>query len=385
VGLIWISWQNIRRRKSRTFLLAFSLIVGITLLVTLLSVAKALRDDIDVMLDEYGANIIITPKPKTLPLSYGNITIPGFSDQPEELPMSDIKKIKTIKNRETINIIAPKLLVPAKIEGRKFLLVGVKFKEEIALKKWWKLNGKKPSRPEEIILGSKVAARLGKKVGDNLELKGERFKVAALLKRIGSQEDDLLYADLGKVQKLYHKEGKLSLIEVAAWCQTCPIERVVAQIGAKMPWTKVTAFKEVVASKANTLKIIDRFTLAILVVVLLIGALAVMATMMASVNERIVEIGVFRAIGYRQIKVMKIILFEVFLICLTSGIFGWLAGIGVAKIITPYLTGPRVSVSWNPALAGIAISLAIFVGVVAGYYPARKAANFEPQEALRAI
>jgi putative ABC transport system permease protein len=355
------------------------------LLVALLSVAKALRDDIDVMLDEYGANIIITPKPKTLPLSYGNITIPGFSAQPGELSLSDIKKIKTIKNRETINIIAPKLLVPVKIEGRKLLLVGVRFKEEVALKKWWKLVGKKPSRSEEIILGNKVAKRLKKRVGDSLELRGEKFKVAAILKRIGSQEDDLLYADLSKIQKLYHKEGKVSLIEVAAWCQTCPIERVVAQIGAKMPWTKVTAFKEVVVSKANTLKIIDRFTLAILVVVLLIGALVVLATMMASVNERIVEIGIFRAIGYRRAKVMKIILFEAFLICLISGIFGWLTGIGVAKIIAPYLTGPRVSVSWNPVLAAVAISLAIFVGLAAGYYPARKAANFEPQEALRAI
>ncbi len=374
-----------KRRKGRAILLAIALVSGVTLLATLLAVSKALRDEIDVMLDEYGANVVITAKPSTLPLNYGNITVPGFTGEPGEIEESDLPKIKQIKNSETINVVAPKLLVPATIEGNKVLLVGVRFDQELKLKKWWKLSGGKPAGSNEVVLGSKAAQVLSKNVGDALTINGRPFRISAVIKKVGSQEDDLVYADLSAVQELYGKRGKLTVVEVAAWCQTCPIERIVAQIGAKMPWAKVTSFKEVVAAKKNTLGIIDRFSLAIAVAVLLIGALVAASAMLSSVNQRIKEIGILRAIGYRKAQVVKVVLFDVLIVSLASGLLGWVAGTAAAKAIAEYMMGPRVSVGWSPATAGISIFLSTLTGMIAGYFPARRASNIEPIEALRSF
>lgn len=408
MNVLWISWKNIRRRKGRTILIAFGLVAGITLLVTLLAVSKALRDDIDILLDEYGANIIITAKPSTLPLSYGSVTVHGFTDQPGELDESDLIKIKQIRNKETINAIAPKLLVPADVGQLKTLLVGVRFADEFRIKKWWKFSGRRPSKPHEVILGNKAAQRLGKKIGDGLTIKNRKFTVAAVLNKLGTQEDDLIYSDLATTQRLYNKPGKLTMIELAAWCQTCPIERVVAQVGAKLPRAKVSSFKQAVAAKKNTIKIIDRFTIAIAVIIFAAGTLAIASTTLSSVNQRIKEIGILRAIGYRKNQVARIVLCEAFLISSASGLLGWATGTGLAKLVAARMAGPRVAVPWSPiTIAGTfgtslhsplrlyaghfditvvpAVGLAILLGLLAGLYPARRAASFEPHEALRAF
>ena len=61
------------------------------------------------------------------------------------------------------------------------------------------------------------------------------FTVASVLNATGSQEDGLIYADLGVVQGLLGKPGKVSLVEVSALCSTCPIEDIVSQIGDACP------------------------------------------------------------------------------------------------------------------------------------------------------
>ena len=121
--------------------------------------------------------------------------------------------------------------------------------------------------------------------------------------------------------------------------------------------------------------------------VLLIGALIVLTTMMSSVNERTREIGIFRAIGFRRSHVARVIL--------TgglrgqpgwAGVLGWLIGMLASQALgaAPGADRPCPS-AWDPLLAAGAVGLSIAVGMAASAYPAMRAANLDPAEALRFI
>jgi putative ABC transport system permease protein len=119
--------------------------------------------------------------------------------------------------------------------------------------------------------------------------------------------------------------------------------------------------------------------------VIAIGALVVLTSMLGAVAERRQEIGLFRALGFRQRHVMRIILGEAGLVSLGGGLLGWLLGMGAAVVLAPRLVDLAVPVSWNPWLAIGAIGGAVLVGLVGSLYPAISAARLDPSTALRSL
>jgi len=117
----------------------------------------------------------------------------------------------------------------------------------------------------------------------------------------------------------------------------------------------------------------------------LIAALIITTTMMASVSERTREIGIFRAIGFRKAHITRIILMEAGIVTGASAIIGYLAGMGAALVVAPLFTGFELSVSWNPLLAAAVLCGAVTLGILAGIYPAAWASKLDPAEALRFI
>lgn len=380
-----ISINNLRRRKSKTLFLALGLSLGIAAVVALLSITTAMQADIDKKLDEFGANIVVTPRSDDLILSYGGVAVSDVSYGGKELEENDVDKIRTIKRKDNINIIAPKLLGSANIESKKALLVGVHFGQELRLKKWWRLKGKRPQYANQVILGSEVAKRLKKRAGDKIEIEGKEFVVSALLEETGSQDDSLVFSDLKQAQVLLNRPNKISLIEIAAWCYDCPIEEIVRQTSSKLPNARVSAVKQAVESKMNTLDVLSKSFMALSAVILLIGGLVVLVTMMSTVNERTREIGIFRAIGFRRSHVMKIIILEAVLVSLASGVSGFLLGTLGARALLPQLISLEAEVGLNPQLGALALSLSLVTGVVASLYPAWRAARLDPAQALRSL
>jgi putative ABC transport system permease protein len=108
--------------------------------------------------------------------------------------------------------------------------------------------------------------------------------------------------------------------------------------------------------------------------------------MMASVNERKREIGIFRAIGFRKSHIMRIIFLEALVVGFVAGITGYILGLGISHFIGPMVLGMK-SVRWliDPGLAIGAISLSSVIGVLSSVYPALHASKMDPTEALRAL
>ena len=381
-----ISINNLRRRKGKVFFLVLGLTIGITTVVTLISVTRMMNEDISRKLDEFGANILIIPRSDDLSLSYGGMNIGGVSIDAQTLKDSDIPKIRQIEVRENVSTVSPKLIGVVEIEGKKVPLMGIRFEEELRLKKWWKIHGAEPKSPDEVLLGNEVAVRLFKSIGDHLAIHGKPMKITGVLDETGSQDDFLIFSDLTFVQEAMKKPGALSLIEVSAFCNTCPIEEIVRQISQKLPHAKVTAIKQTLQTKMEALDHFKKFSVGISVIVLLIGSLIVFTHMMASVNERKREIGIFRAIGFRKSHVIRIIFLEALIVGLIAGIVGYVLGLGVSHIVGPMITGVKGgSLFIDPLLALGAIFLSSLIGILSSAYPALHASKMDPTTALRAL
>ncbi len=379
-----ISLNNVRRRKGKALMLMTGLAIGVATVVSMLAITTALRADTERKIDQFGANILIVPRSDDLALSYGGVAV-GASSAVEEMTDAEVASITTIRNSENISTVAPKLLGAVDVAGTRALLVGVQFDQELRLKKWWTWEGKRPEGPNEMILGHEAARKLGAMPGTSLQVLGRTFTVAAVLAATGSQEDGLLYADLGVAQQLLGKPGRVSLVEVSALCSTCPIEQIVEQISEKLPNTKVSALAQVMKSREQTIEQLTNFSIAVSAVVLLIGGLVVLTTMMSSVNERTREIGVFRAVGFRKSHVMRIILMEALLLSLASGLAGWAIGTSGSSLIAERIARLEVGVTWDPVLAVAAVGLAVLIGMAGSLYPALRASSLDPAEALRSI
>jgi len=379
-----ISLNNLKRRKGKMIFLVMGLFIGIATIVTLLSITESMSRDIEDRLDQFGANIVMVPKSENLSLSYGGISVGGVNYEARDFDEARMADIRTIENSKNLGLVVPKVLGGVKVDGRNVLLMGTNLEDELALKTWWQFQGEMPGKGE-VLIGAATASALNLQVGGTLPMAGKNFKVAAVMMPTGGPEDGVIISSLHEAQAVLDKEGRISMVEISAFCRGCPISDIVLQIAGKFPEAKVTALQQAVMSKMQSIDLFKSFSYGIAVLVVFIGSLLVFVTMMGSVNERTREIGIFRAIGFRRGHVMQIILLEAMVVGLIGGLAGLAGGNGVAWTVMPMVIKDGSFAGFNLTLGGVAVLLAVSLSLLASLYPALKASRLDPSEALRAL
>lgn len=377
--------QNLGRRKGRAAFLLAGLMIGVTTVVTLLSLTDALSRRAQTELENFGANIIIAPQTDRLALNYGGIQLGQISLTQQEIEQSRLAAIDDIPNRRNIAAIAPKVLGAVSMQSQQVMLMGVDPEVEYDLKRWWSIAGRPASQGQELVVGAAVAERFAIAMGDEVALNGQTFTVVGLLAETGSQDDQLLIAPLATAQSLLNKPGTVSLVEIAALCHDCPVDEMVAQLRSALPGTDVNAVQQVVKTRMHALGQFRILAWGVAATVMIIGALLVFVTMMGAVSERTREIGIYRAIGYRRSHVLRLVLVEAGIISALAGISGYLAGVVVTLAALPLLEGGQAVWHWDPLLAGGAVFAAIAVGLCATLQPALRASRMEPSMAIKAL
>lgn len=385
--LIELSYYNLLRKKGRTLFLIAGLALGIGAAVALTFLGDAMNREIMRSLDEFGANIVVLPASEDLPLSYGGMTVSAVNTGGRQLTMQDAAQVRSIKNSANVSIVAPKLLVATEVRGRKVLLAGVQFPNEFRLKQWWRLaSGAKPESGGEAVAGKEAALRLGLAPGDRISVGGGNLLVAGVLDATGSQDDNLLFADLAWTQRQFRRGGAVSLIELAALCSGCPIEEIVEQVSAALPGARAVAVKETVELKMQAMHYFHRFSLGISLLLLMVAGMLIFFAMTAAVKERVQEIGLFRAVGFRTGQVVLVLLTEAFLVSLIAGAAGTVLGMLSPRLIAPYLMNAyNLEFIFDPLLAAGGVGASVFVGLAASVLPAVRASRIEPLEALRSL
>ncbi len=137
---------------------------------------------------------------------------------------------------------------------------------------------------------------------------------------------------------------------------------------------------ELLAEQKRTQRIFEMVMVAIASISLLVGGIGIMNIMLASILERTHEIGVRRAVGARRSDVLRQFLVEATLISLVGGLLGIGCGFGMSRLVAA-MAGWSTIVTMNSILLAFLVSVSI--GLIFGIYPAAKAANLDPVEALR--
>jgi putative ABC transport system permease protein len=382
-----IAFSNLKRRKARAIFVLAGLLIGVSTVVGLISLVQEMKNDINHKLEMYGANILIVPKTENLSLTYGGMSLGGVSFDMKEIRQEELEKIKTIKNASNVAAWGPMVLGPITIGGHRVLMAGVDFTATQILRPWWSVKGKVPTNGEGIILGVEASRVSGLKLGDKVQIKGKDLSVTGILEKTGSQDDELVFAPLSTAQTILGQRDRISMAEVAALCSGCPIPEMVKQISDVVPSANVMAIQQVVKGRMETIGHFQKFSYVVSALVLFVGCLMVLVTMMGSVRERTVEIGIFRAMGFRKSHVIRIILLEASIMAAVAGIAGYFVGLGATRLLLPLFTEGHghAAISLDPVMAGAAFLASIMLGIGASLYPALMASRLDPNEALRAL
>ncbi len=381
-----IALNNLRRRRAKSLFVLLGMIFGMGTIVTLFSITTAMEREMGARLQATGLRVMVAPRSESLSLSFGGIpVVSGLSFKAVELEEKILNQIRALPEAQALKIIAPKVMGLVQMNSRQLLLVGVDFPAETQLKSsWWKVVGNIPQDRGEVLLGNEVSMKLGTGPGQVVTLNGQRVKVAGILEPTGREEDGLVFTDWRNAQEILNKLGLVTFIELTAPRDT-PEQQLLTGLSQGLPGTEVSVVKTAVEARQELIDRYKRFSLAIAVVLLVVGSLIVLSTMMSSVHERTREIGIFRAIGFRQSHIMKIILLEAGVLSLAGGLLGNLIGYGAAVLIGPQVAQLREPIGYNLLLGLLVMLISLAVGLGASFYPARQSAKLDPAEALRFI
>ncbi|MDW7650909.1 MAG: FtsX-like permease family protein [Bacillota bacterium] len=418
-----IAVNNLRRRKAKMFFVVLGLVIGIATVVSVTGVVETMKVEMTRQMDEYGANIVITPDTGELAFSYGGITIPEVLFDVEKLSNGDVAAINSMPDgtgRSMLRAVSPKLLGVSETNGKSVIVAGSNLQNEFSIKPWLRLSSDEKlnaavgtytmevdgetkemeyerldlSREDlsvfdfaddSVFLGATVAETLGAVQGDTITLGGIDFNVLAVLEENASPEDSQIMMNLTAAQNLLGRPGEVTVIEVSADYSLGSENALIAELSTLLPHASVTSLRQAMLGRDEMLTRLTRFGMSVSVLVLFVGLLVVGLTMSGAVRERTREIGIFRAIGFRKSHVAKIILLEGLIVSTLGGVIGYVAGMLMAGFGGPLLAGMELSVPWRLDLFAAAVLLAVLIGALASLYPARQAAKLDPAEALRFI
>ncbi|MBZ2166692.1 ABC transporter permease [Methanobacterium spitsbergense] len=238
---------------------------------------------------------------------------------------------------------------------------------------------------DQVILGKTIAESLNQTVGDTINLYGKDFKITGTYETGNFITDAGIMMPLSTLQNLTSNEGKVSNILVKV-TDNANVTTVSKSIEDAYPNELTTTTAEASASRINQgLSFIDTASWAISLLAIFIGAVGVINTMIMSVYERTREIGVLKAVGWTERRILGMILGESVVLTLIAFVVGTvIAVVGVELILT---VSPSVGGIINPSFAPDiflrAFVVAFLVGVIGGLYPAYRASRLSPTEALR--
>jgi putative ABC transport system permease protein len=197
----------------------------------------------------------------------------------------------------------------------------------------------------------------------------------------GSTEDDQIFLPLEELQRVMGMTGKVSLVQLRLDGETGEIERSIGELSKALPGVDVRPIRQIVYSEGRVLGVIRWFLLSVTALVLVIIVICLLATMTAVVLERRKDIGVMKALGASDHRVMQLFLAEGAALGMVGGCSGFFVGSFWAYGLGHHLFGVTLDVIWwtLPLVCGLAVLLAL--GAAA--FPVRIVRAIQPAVVLK--
>lgn len=395
-GYFRLVTHSLLHRRLRASLTIVGIVIGISIVLTLVFLGNGLQSSITGQLQQFGTDLIfILPSDASNPLA-GATSGGKFSED-------DVRAVEATKGATSVMPIIRNYLISADFRGEK-KTVGVEARPRDLIESFlvqslgiklaegrWMLN--EDSR--EVVLGSNVAAngfREPVRIGDTIDFRGHRITVVGILQKFGDQtRDNLIIMTVGLFQLLTGQRGGYDgmLVKVE---QGQDIEAVGRNLEDTLSgqtdladYTVLTPSKsqQVVGTVVGT---VQSALFLIASVAVLVAGIGVMNTMYTSVLERTREIGVMKSIGAKGWHIKMVFVLESMLLGGCGGLIGTLGGAALAELVAALARAKGFTFFQAaidlPTIAYV-LAFTLVIGVLAGILPAREAARKRPVEALR--
>lgn len=359
--------KNPFRRKNSAILSIVGIAIGIIVIVSLGGITDGLINNFEDTIHAGGADFSISGK-ETGDSAYGTNAI-------------DASWTEKIANVSGVDEVYPIFVVLTSVgDDSMNTLIGIDAEgsnlADISIKEGRIFE----NNASEVILGEIYAEDNDYSVGDNITIKGEDFKVVGIYETGDQSMAGGVFTSISKVGELMDDKDSVSNIYVKVEKGEDPqtvADRIDTKYGDNI--TTVTSVMEM-TQMADMLNMLQASTWAISLLAIVVGGLGIINTMLMSVFERTREIGVLKAVGWSNKKILTMIVGESLVITIVSAIIGFLIGFVACTLLGPQL---GINPLFTPKIFIQAFAIAIVVGIIGGLYPAIKAVKLPPTEALR--
>ncbi len=400
-NLIRIALKALQRNKMRAFLTMLGIIIGVASVITMLAIGQGSKKSIQDQVSSMGSNLLLVmpAMQERGGVNVGNTNI-------KSMTIDDVIAIQ--EQCPSITMVSPEVRgsgqavygnknTPTSIYGTNTQYLEIK---KMGVKSGRMFTEREIKTVAKVCLvGSTVIENLFgagvDPIGLTIRFKSIPMKIIGVLtdkgeNTFGQDQDDLIISPYTTVQKRILAITHVQTIYASAVSEAKTpdaIKELEATMRSQHELSETDEADFNVRSQSELVKmftsISDVLTIllgAIAGISLLVGGIGIMNIMYVSVTERTREIGLRMAVGGKGKDILMQFLMESILLSVTGGIIGILLGIGASKIVAMVMNWP---VAVMPQAVVLAFLVCTVIGVFFGWYPARKASNLDPIDALR--
>lgn len=388
--------------KLRTGLAILGIIIGIGSVITLVSLGQATQKAVQSQIQSLGSNLLTVQ-----PSGQNNGRVQGAAGGGTTLTLEDAEAIKTSQQITTISKVSPEYNSRSQIiAGRNNTntqIIGVvpSYAEvrNLTVETGSFINQQQVAGMAKVaVVGPTVVTDLFGEgtngVGQTIRISGQPLTIIGVTQSRGGtgffNQDDVVYIPLSTAQKQLYGVSHLSSIAIEAKSAEVMVEAQ-NQVGYLLlsrhklsdPSKKDFSIfnqQDLLNTVNQTTSTFTTLLAGVAAISLLVGGIGIMNIMLVTVTERTREIGLRKALGAKRKDIITQFLVESIILTFVGGIIGILAGIVASYVITQF-TGSAFAISLNSILLAFVVSAGI--GILFGWYPARRAAHLQPIEALR--
>ena len=401
INLLKIAIRALANNKLRGFLTMLGIIIGVASVITMLAIGQGSKKSIQAEISEMGSNMIM--------IHPGGDMVGGVRQDASSMETLKLKDFEDIVNETRyVSAVSPSVNSSGQAifgsNNAPTTVYGIS-PDYMEIRRY-KVQEAEMFTEKDVASAAKVCV-IGKTIVDNLFTNGENpvgkivrfqkipFRVVGVLESkgynsMGMDQDDLILAPYTTVQKRFLAITHLQQITCSALQEqyTDQAMEEISEILRRNHKLKqgddddftIRSQQELSNMLTNTTDMLTVLLAAVAGISLLVGGIGIMNIMYVSVTERTREIGLRMSIGAKGIDILAQFLIESILISVTGGLIGVLMGVGSALLVNQVAHFPIYIQPWSVILS---FAVCTVTGVFFGWYPAKKAADLDPIEAIR--
>jgi putative ABC transport system permease protein len=367
-------WSLLRGNRGRLTVALVAVISGAAVISALLNIEFDIGRKLAQEFRTLGPNLVIAPR--------GGIQTEDAGAAAAAL-MDEATVSQALEKSPSADLLgaAPYLYIVARVGDTPVIVAGTQLAEARALNPSWELEGEAASNG--CIIGRGVARRLNLAPGARFELKyvdrTAKLTVAAVLDS-GGAEDDQILAPLAAVQQLAGLAGRIQFEQLRARGDDAEIAAYAKQLSDALPGYDVRPIPQATQAEGNLLKRTRLLVGSMVILILVLTALCVLATMAALAMERREDVGLMKALGGSIERIVALFLAEVGVLGASGGLIGCAIGLALAQWMGERVFGASITPRWE--VFPLTVALMTLVAMT-GALPLRLLGRVKPALILR--